>query len=218
MFSLPLFHSAWDQISKKYSKDDIEKKLIAIFDKKETYAQLIKSVYPKEIAAQKEEPYLGPKPVEHDLKAFKENLAVVVDGDTLINYYFCHECKPKPGDKIVAKTGRDGIRIHAVNCRGMKTISFDKLLEAHWAWEDDTIYKIWIELKISNRQWNIIGMMKIFNDLNIPVLNVTMKNMQENMSLFAFETEFANPGKIAFLLNSLKKHDDSLKVMKKKIS
>jgi len=61
-------------------------------------------------------------------------------------------------------------------------------------------------------------MMKIFNDLNIPVLQVSMKNLQENMCLFVFETEFSNPGKIAFLLNSLKKHDDSLKVVKKKIA
>jgi (p)ppGpp synthase/HD superfamily hydrolase len=75
-----------------------------------------------------------------------------------------------------------------------------------------------IELKISNKQGNIIGMMNIFNDLHVPVLNVTMKNLQENMSVFAFETEFTNPGKIAFLLNSLKKHDNSLKILKKKIS
>jgi hypothetical protein len=60
--------------------------------------------------------------------------------------------------------------------------------------------------------------MNIFNDLHVPVINVTMKNLQENMSLFSFETEFANPNKIAFLLNSLKKHDSSLKVIKSKIS
>jgi (p)ppGpp synthase/HD superfamily hydrolase len=142
----------------------------------------------------------------------------VVDGDELINYYFCYECKPKPGDKIIAKVGRDGIRIHTVACRGIKTISFDKLLEAHRSGQAETVYKVYIELKISNRHGNIIGMMNIFNDLHIPVLNVTMKNLQENMSLFSFETEFANPNKIAFLLNSLKKHDDSLKVIKKKIS
>jgi len=128
---LPLFYSTGDQISKKYTKEEIERKLLAILDKKENYSQLIKSVYPKEVAAQKEQVYTGPKPAEQDLKELKETLAVVVDGDTLINYYFCHECKPKPGEKIIAKTGRDGIRIHAVDCRGMKTISFDKLLEAH---------------------------------------------------------------------------------------
>jgi len=158
------------------------------------------------------------KSVEKKIKDTKNVLDVIVDGDILINYYFCHECKPKPGDKIIAKTGRDGIRIHAVDCRGIKTISFDKLLEAHWVGEPDTIYKIWIELKVSSKQGNIIGMMKIFNDLTIPVLQVSMKNLQENVTLFSFETEFSNPGKMAFLLNSLKKYDDSLKVVKKKIT
>ena len=61
-------------------------------------------------------------------------------------------------------------------------------------------------------------MMKIFSELHVPVLQVTMKNIQDGMSLVAFETEFLNPGKIAFLLNSLKKYDDSLKVVKKVIS
>jgi len=216
IFWLPLFYSSADHISKKYSKEEIEKKLLSILDKKETYSHLIKSVYPKEVAAQKEQ--FVTRPFEKQVKDSPDTLAVIVDGDTLINYYFCHECKPKPGEKIIAKTGRDGIRIHAVGCRGMKTITFDKLLEAHWAWTSDTIYKVWIEMKVSSRQGNIIGMMKIFNELHIPVLQISMKNLQENMSLVMFETEFTNPGKIAFLLNSLKKHDDSLKVMKKTIT
>jgi len=218
IFWLPLFSSSWDKISKTYSKEEIEKRLLWILDKKENYSQFIKSVYPAEIAAQRAKSSTAPKLVEKDLKDLHGQLDVVVDADTLINYYFCSECKPKPEDKIIAKTGRDGIRIHSVNCRWTKTIAFDKLLEAHRAGQPETTYKIWIELKISNKQGNIIGMMNIFNDLHVPVLNVTMKNLQENMSLFSFETEFANPNKIAFLINALKKHDDSLKVMKKRIS
>jgi hypothetical protein len=54
---LPLFSSSGDQITKKYSKEEIERKLLAILDKKETYSQLIKSVYPKEVAAQKQQIY-----------------------------------------------------------------------------------------------------------------------------------------------------------------
>jgi hypothetical protein len=61
-------------------------------------------------------------------------------------------------------------------------------------------------------------MLKIFAELHIPVLQVTMKNLENDLSLIALETEFSNPGKIAFLLNSLKKYDDSLKVTKKIIS
>ncbi|MCX6825142.1 MAG: RelA/SpoT family protein [candidate division SR1 bacterium] len=218
MFGLPLLYSSGDKISKQYSKEEIEKKLIAILDKKETYLQLIKFVYPKEIAAKKENEYTGPKIVGKDLKDLKETLGVLVDGDSLINYYFCHDCKPKLGEKIIARTGRDGIRIHNVSCRGIKAITFDKLLEAHWLGEEGNVYNVWIELKISSKPGNLIGMMKILTELHIPVLQVTMRNIDDGMSLVAFETEFSNPGKIAFLLNSLKKYDDSLKVVKKKIS
>lgn len=56
--------------------------------------------------------------------------------------------------------------------------------------------------------------MKIFNDLHVSVNQVFMKNLQENMSLITFETQFVDPNKISFLLNSLKKYDDSLKVIK----
>lgn len=217
-FWLPLVHSSADQITKHYSKDEIEKKLLAILDKKENYSQFIKSVYPKEVAAQKPQISTGVKHTEKHLNQLKESLAVVVDGDTLINYYFCHECQPKLGEKIIAKTGKDGIKIHRVDCKGTKTIAFDKLLEAHRLWEEDNIYNISIDLKIADRPGNLIAMMKIFSELHIPVLQVSMKNISGKVSLVAFETEFSNPGKIAFLLNSLKKYDNSLKVVKKNIT
>ncbi|HMS91010.1 MAG TPA: RelA/SpoT family protein [Candidatus Absconditabacterales bacterium] len=217
-FGLPLFYSSADLINKKYSKEEIEKKLLAILDKKENYSQLIKSVYPKEVLAYQTHAHMGAKITQNDPHEHTSTLPVVVDGDTLINYYFCPECQPKPGEKIIAKTGKDGIKIHAVHCKGIKTISFDKLLEAHRLGESDNIYKIWLEFSMSSKSGKLMAMMKLFSELHIPVLQVTMKNLQENMSLVAFETEFSNPGKIAFLLNSLKRSDDSLKVVKKNIT
>ncbi len=215
---LPLYNATADLIAKKYTKDEIEKRFFAILDKKENYTQLIKSVYPKEIAAQKKQISPMSKDTIKDLHNFKETLAVIVDGDMLINYYFCPECKPKLWNKIIAKTGRDGIKIHAVDCRGTKTIAFDKLLEAHWFGESDNIYRLSIEFIISSKAGKLLSMLKIFAELHIPVLQVTMKNLENDLSLIALETEFSNPGKIAFLLNSLKKYDDSLKVTKKIIS
>lgn len=218
MFWLPSFSSSGDQISKKYSKEEVEKTLLSILDKREHYSHLIKSVYPKEYADHKKQVPIHQKPIQKDLDKLKQSLAVVVDGDALINYYFCNECKPKPWNKIIAKTWRDGIKIHAVDCKWTKTISFDKLLEAHRSGESENIYRISIELTASSKSGKLIGMMKIFSELHIPVLQVTMKNLPDNLSLIVFETEFSNPGKIAFLLNSLKKYDDSLKVVKKIIT
>jgi (p)ppGpp synthase/HD superfamily hydrolase len=142
---------------------------------------------------------------------------VVVDGDTLLNYYFCPECKPRLGERIIAKTGRDGIKIHSVSCRSMKTISFDKLLEAHWADEAENMYKLHMELKISTRYGTIMNVIKIFSELNIEILQVSMKNLEDGDSIVILESAFTNPARITFLLNSLKKIDDSLQVLKKKI-
>jgi hypothetical protein len=74
-----LYHSTADLIIKKYSKDEIEKKLFAILDKKENYTQLIKSVYPKEVAAQKKQPVSVSKDFVKDVYNVKDTLDVVVD-------------------------------------------------------------------------------------------------------------------------------------------
>ncbi len=213
-FGLPLLNDPKDMFHKKYSAEELEKKLLMLFDKKESYADAIVAVYPKCLGTQGIESSPISCIAQDELALLKDKFLVVVDNDTLLNYYFCSDCKPAVGNKIIAKTTRDGIIIHNIACRSVKNIGFDKLLEAHWANQEPTLYKILIEIKLSNRQWNIIGMMKIFNDLHVSVNQVFMKNLQENMSLITFETQFVDPNKISFLLNSLKKYDDSLKVIK----
>ena len=73
-------------------------------------------------------------------------------------------------------------------------------------------------MKLFSHKGNTVGIIKIFNDLHIPLLKVAMRKIEDNTTLMSFETEFINPGKISFLLNSLKKYDDSLKVVKKTIT
>lgn len=49
----------------------------------------------------------------------------------MANFSLCPECHPTYGNKIIAKVDKHGIKIHNVNCIAMKTINFEKLLEAH---------------------------------------------------------------------------------------
>lgn len=60
--------------------------------------------------------------------------------------------------------------------------------------------------------------MQIFSDMNVVIHQAMIKNVDDHTRLFIFESEFSNPGKLSFLLNSLKKYDDSLKVIRKTIS
>lgn len=47
-YGLPTYNSSTDKISKVFNKQELEKKLMEILDKKRTYNQLIKVAYPKE--------------------------------------------------------------------------------------------------------------------------------------------------------------------------
>jgi (p)ppGpp synthase/HD superfamily hydrolase len=47
-YGLPKYEGSNDKISKTYSKTEFEKKMVEVLDKKLTYSQIIKAVYPKE--------------------------------------------------------------------------------------------------------------------------------------------------------------------------
>jgi (p)ppGpp synthase/HD superfamily hydrolase len=57
---------------------------------------------------------------------------IIIDDDKLLNYTLCPECDPIYPHKIIAKTGRTGIKIHDIKCKALKTAHPENLLEAHW--------------------------------------------------------------------------------------
>lgn len=212
-FWLPWLWTEKDQISKIYKKEEMDKKLLNIIDKKNTYNQLIKSAYPKQRDSLKKINKIpAPK------KIIKEEIEIIIDSDKSLNYKLCKECSPKAWDKIIAKTWKDWIRIHALNCKSLKTISFDKLLEAHRKWEKTNSYNAIVELKIFNKYWNLLKIISILSDLHIPINKIEMINNWDLTSSINFESEFENPAKFFFLLNSLKKYDNSIQVTKKTIN
>ncbi|MEI7563308.1 MAG: hypothetical protein WCJ39_06755 [bacterium] len=96
---LASFGSQEDKISKLYTKEECERKLMTIFDRKDTFSSFVKEVYPVEWKLSHKQPSarkLATKVLDTD--------HVIVDGDSLLSYYFCPECKPHLGDRIIAKT------------------------------------------------------------------------------------------------------------------
>lgn len=212
-YELPKLWSADDQISKIYSKDDLEKTLLAIFNKKESPSDLLKKAYPVQWRATRKVVPKTPGMVQK----LSDLTSVIVDQDQRLNYYFCPECKPQPWQRIIAKTWKDGIKIHALDCRAVRTISFEKFLEAHREWQEENLYQVAIEFKLTTKYGNIMNIIKIFNELNVSVNQVSLKNFPDGNSVVTLESEFVNPSRIIFLLNSLKKYDDSVHILKKRI-
>lgn len=211
-YGLPSLWSSDDQISKIYPKEELEKMLISVFDKRESLSHILKKAYPIQWRATRRVVSKA-----DTTKQTPDLTSVIVDGDQRLNYYFCPECKPQPWQRIIAKTWRDGIKIHALNCRAIKTISFEKFMEAHREWQEENLYQVAIEFKLATKYGNIMNIIKIFNELNVTVNQVSLKNFPDGNSVISLESESVNPSRISFLLNSLKKYDDSVHIVKKRI-
>jgi (p)ppGpp synthase/HD superfamily hydrolase len=99
----------------------------------------------------------------------------------------------------------------------MKTVSLDKLLEAHREGQEKNIYEVTLEFKIFSEYANLLNLVNVFSELDISILNIALKNLLDGTSIVTLESAFSNPAKIIFLLNNLKRIDNSIQVVKKKI-
>ncbi len=211
---LPPLNSKEDIINKLYSRKILHNKLIDALETKWAYTNLIKTAYPEiyKEYLQKKHPIITPS----TNKKTKQT-TVIIDEDKLINYYLCPECKPTTSDKIIAKTGKDGIKVHTLWCRAMKTISVWKLLEAHWQWNEKTIYKIVSKIS-SDKNLDFIKILEIFAKFNIAVQKFSIKDdIKSDRKIIKIMRKVNTPSQISMITQYAKKYGDMIKVIKREI-
>jgi (p)ppGpp synthase/HD superfamily hydrolase len=71
--------------------------------------------------------------------------------------------------KIIARSGSDGIKIHTMTCKALQTVSLDKLIKARREDQDPTVYNFDIEIKIEDRNINLISLLSILQELGITI-------------------------------------------------
>jgi len=214
-FNLPQYWTSEDKIKINFEEKEFEKKIFEILDKKNTYSKLIREVYPNirkktiQLEKKKREEKYSEKKQTTDKK-------VIVDQDKHINYKLCPECNPQKTDQIIAKTWKNWIIIHQIQCKALKTVALTKLLEAHRKESQIKSYKVFISLETKNRFNNIINIMTLFSDLNINISQISIEETPQKKNKISLELQFENPAKIDYVLNDLKKYKDSIKVLRKK--
>ena len=224
---LPLFRSEKDKIQKLDDALEVEKRLLLVLDKQETYWNIVRDAYPdlmknavektviKDVSQQKDE-------LKVQLQAQQQNttspLAVIVDNDKHLHCFFCPECHPTPHERIIAKSTKDGIKIHAVSCKALKTISLDSLLEAHWQGDEASQYRFSMKVKFNPRELTIVDFLQSFAQFNIQLLEMSIKNTELTGVEVDFSLHLDNPAKASFLLKDLKKFSTSLEILRKQLS
>jgi hypothetical protein len=98
---LPLYKSDKDAIHKIIDDGEMEKRLLLVFEKKDTFHSIIKLVYPDVFASNK----MSEAKIQNK-KPGKSVLQAIVDNNKLLNCTFCPECMPSINDKIIAKSSK----------------------------------------------------------------------------------------------------------------
>lgn len=164
------------------------------------------------------------KDVDDQTESLKQELnpleikeRVIVDGNNYLSYTLCPECKPTPQDKIIAKSSKNGIKIHDLDCSGLRTIAFDSLLEAHWENQEAFAYHLQLKIQLKSDELTILDVIQTFAQFNIPLLEMSVNSHQNKLLVVDFTLKFQNPAKVSFLLKDLKKYGTSLSLISKRL-
>ena len=221
---LPMFRSDADLIQKLWEPLEVERRLLQVLDKQETYWWLVRAAYPDlKKETQWKTLISDTSQFEKELKAEVTSTAlgkalstdVIIDNDKLLHCVFCPECNPTPWDKIIGKSGRDGIKIHTLKCKALKTLSYSSLLEAHRKdSETSTNYILNIQLKFSPRQMSIIDIIAMFSSFSIPIFKFQLDKVDWK-TVATIEWDISNPAKIWFLLADIRQNHPWIEIVRK---
>ena len=225
--NLPMFRSDADLIQKLWEPLEVERRLLQVLDKQETYWWLVRAAYPNlQREAQWKTLISDTSQFEKELKAEVTSVItwkalstdVIIDNDKLLHCVFCPECNPTLWNKIIWKSWRDWIKIHTLSCKALKTLSYSSLLEAHRKnSETSTSYILNIQLKFSPKQLNIVDIIAMFSSFSIPIFKFELSKV-EWKTIATIQWDISNPAKIWFLLADIRQNHSSIEVVSKELS
>lgn len=210
-YDLPALGSEWDLIESGLSEEELHTYMLSLVDKQRTSTSLIRRFYPKELSSylkMMEEQKKAKK--EQDVKSnTKSNIPdeVVVDGLKRLPLELCKLCHPQPKQKILAKVDKSWIKIHRVCCKALKSISFNKLMEAHWLWQEVNNYSVKLVITMPSKPEFLVSLMSLFKELDIAIEHMNVDHLKDDMFSVTVESVHQNPTKIAFLLKDLKEQN-----------
>lgn len=213
---LPVLYSSNDQITIQYPKNLLDEQLLRLYDRQIGYTSFINTVY----KLSNEHVAVGGTASSQTSHQISQTLAthtIVIDGNLMLSYELCPECNPNQSHKIIAKITKEGIKIHTLNCKAIDTVSFDKVIEAHFQWDLWADYQLQVTYELSHRQGVLLKLLDIYHRFNINIIDFNFVNINEELAQGTVTASFPNPNKIWFLIKECKKHEGEIKIIKKKL-
>lgn len=224
-FGLPALWSKEDLLRPKFTEEERERTLRQVFDKQITPTKLLKMAYKDDISAKELEEKEQTK-MKKSLKAVKERIPtpgkwpVIIDIDKELDTVLCPECKPsaRKKSKIIAKSDKQMMKIHCVDCVALQTVKSDKLYEAHWRGRETTSYTLRFAMKVKDQQGNMIRLLEIFAQYGLSLNNIhTNPSAETWRSKVKFDVKVNNISRVDYLIKELNAKKWMMKELEKEI-
>lgn len=216
-FNLPLLWHKDDKILKLFPGDQREQQLFKIRDRQVSITRFLRQVYGSELVPEKQY-----APTQKQIVAKKKETALVlnnnselkilVDGDKAMEVVFCPECKPMAWNMVIARSWKDGIKIHTIHCVALDTVDPAKLIEAHRTWSEPSVYHAKLTLLMKDAPGVLLELLKLLEYLNInlSLLSMGQESLWWRKDVFVV-IDLSNPSKITFILKELLNKKDICK-------
>jgi len=178
-YHLPELFSKEDRISKDKTEEELNRLLVQINNRNLAPNKLIKEYYSELIPSSNKEE--AKENIENIEKEVREQ--IIIDNSSLFKYSLCPECKPQKWDKIIWKVSDDWVKIHKTSCKALKSVNFQKLIEAHWQGQENNEYDVLLRFDITWKENNIIAILNILQWLNLNIVSVNTTNKKEKIYL-----------------------------------
>ena len=224
-FGLPGLWTKQDLLTKHFSTTDRESTLRQIHDKQISINKFLKIVYKEHIEAHELEEK-EQKKLKKSLNTVKKNVSqthitpLIIDLDKELDVILCPACKPSSRNKskIIAKSDKQMMKVHCVDCAALDTVKSDKLYEAHWKNKPITKYTVWFDMKVKDKSWNLLKLLEVFEFFQLSVNNVSTGSSDEKWRRrVQLDVDIPNISRIDFLMKELAAKESFIKDVMKKI-
>lgn len=164
-----------------------------------TIGELLNLLYPKTV---EEEEILQKKIIK---KKQNKGNEVIIGGQTGIDVHFAKCCNPLPGEDIIGIISSRGISVHKRNCRNIKNISEERVLEAHWGNIANEKFISWIIVFYDNSERRIDG--KIVDKIesrNATIDKYTVENGKWGLNKFKARVVVRDIGHLTLTMEALR--------------
>ncbi|QKJ25257.1 bifunctional (p)ppGpp synthetase/guanosine-3',5'-bis(diphosphate) 3'-pyrophosphohydrolase [Aquiluna borgnonia] len=131
---------------------------------------------------------------------------VLVKGSPDVLTKMARCCTPVPGDGIIGFITRgDGVSVHRSDCKNVKSLNAERVVEVSWAEDSRGVFMVQIQVEALDRSGLLSDVTRVLSENHVNILSATVSTSRDRIALNKFVFEMADPSHLDHLLNQVRR-------------